>query len=688
MPGQVRYSLALLALVVTFVAADAFDKDHRTSTQSSFVVYVFFEFTGQPSNSYFTALGLQPLYLTADVMNGGTVTQGLMRSTADAAASYGAYQSRACWDIEGQYQTDATYPAGSPLGLAGAHRIADSLAQFLGWARSEQPSLQIGLYSGVPVTNIWLDDTTEWKQNNDTLSPLTNAVDYIAPSLYLYYPESTLPFSYYAPGHIAEARRIAPTKKIFPFVSPAYHPSGPLANTYTDYAGMMNVLNVIKASGADGCIIFAGNGSMGSQYGDWATASTSDWWQAIKDFLGATSSPPAVTGLPATSITATSGQVNGTVNPNGAATMYHFDYGTSASYGSSTSATSAGSGSSAVTVTASLAGLTSNTTYHYRLVAISSGGTTNGTDATFATLNVPPPHNAPLVADSGASSITTISAQLNATVNPNGIVTSYHFDYGTSGNYGISTTSLSTGSGSTPTSVSAPIAGLLPGTLYHFRVIATNSAGTSPGGDVTFMTLTVQPVVSVPAVATAPASQVTSTGALLSGTLDPNGFSTIYHFDFGTTQSYGSSTSTLDAGAGTNPVSVTAPVTVSKAGTLYHFRLVATNTGGTVYGGDFTFMSLSGSDVAGVPDAHELWQNYPNPFNPSTQIEYELHSAGMATLKVFNTLGVEVATLASGVQQPGRYLVQWDGKGCTSGAYFYVLTSGGEVTAKRMILVR
>ena len=589
MPRRVGYALGFLAVAATLAMADAPGRDHPVSKQSSFVVYVFFEFTGQPSSSYFTALGLEPLYLTADVLSGGIVTQGLMRSTADAAASYGAYQSRACWDIEGQYQTDATYPAGSPLGLAGAHRIADSLALFLGWARSEQPSLQIGLYSGVPVTNIWLDDTTEWKHNDDTLSPLTSTLDYLAPSLYLYYPESTLPYSYYAPRHIAEARRIAPTKKIFPFISPAYHPSGPLANTYTNYAGMINVLNVIKASGADGCIIFAGNGSMGSQYGDWATASMSDWWQAIKDFLGATS---------------------------------------------------------------------------------------------------PPLQNAPIATDTAASSITTISAQLNGSVNPNGAATTYHFDYGTSASYGSSTSATNTGSGSSAVAVGATLTGLTPGTTYHYRLVATNSAGTSHGGDVTFTTLASQPAVSSPAVTTGGASQVTSTGALLSGTLDPNGFSTTYHFDFGSTQSYGSSTTTVDAGAGTNPVSVTAPVTCPKPGTLYHFRLVATNNGGTAYGGDITFMSLPASGATAVPDAHQLWQNYPNPFNPSTQIEYELHSAGMASLKVFNVLGVEVATLASGFQQAGRYLVRWQGKGCTSGVYFYVLTSGGEVTTRRMILVR
>jgi len=396
-------------------------------------------------------------------------------------------------------------------------------------------------------------------------------------------------------------------------------------------------------------------------------------------------SAPAVTVLAATGITTTGAQLNGTVNPNGAAATYHFEYGTSTSYGSSTGASSAGSGTSAVSVNAALSGLTAGTTYHFRLVASGSGGTANGGDMTFATLNAP---NAPLVVVSAASGITATSAQLNGTVNPNGIATTYRFEYGLSGNYGSSTQPVSAGSGTSAVSASVTVSGLAPGTVYHCRLVASSNAGTSNGSDVTFSTLPSSPAAALPAVSTVAASQVTSTGALLSGTVDPNGFNTTYHFEYGLTASYGSSTPTQSVGSGNDPVNVTAPVTCPKAGTLYHFRVAATNSGGTVYGGDVTFISLPGSASRGVPDAHQLWQNYPNPFNPSTQIEYEIRTAGMVTLKVFNTLGVEVTTLFSGLQQPGRYLTQWDGKGAVSGVYFYVLSSGGQVTTRRMILVK
>src|SRR4051812_23744451 len=85
--------------------------------------------------------------------------------------------------------------------------------------------------------------------------------------------------------------------------------------------------------------------------------------------------PSATTGDPGT-ITMTDAVVNGTVNPNSVATSYHFEYGTTSDYGTSTPSTDAGSGFADVAVTASLAGLTPATTYHYRLVAGSARGTT------------------------------------------------------------------------------------------------------------------------------------------------------------------------------------------------------------------------------------------------------------------------------------------------------------------------
>lgn len=96
----------------------------------------------------------------------------------------------------------------------------------------------------------------------------------------------------------------------------------------------------------------------------------------------ATSPPAAATGF-ATSTGPTNETLHGVVNPNGAATTYHFEYGTAVNYGSATPATHAGAGTGNMVASAIITGLTSGTTYHYRLVAVNPAGTTAGADQTF-----------------------------------------------------------------------------------------------------------------------------------------------------------------------------------------------------------------------------------------------------------------------------------------------------------------
>jgi sugar lactone lactonase YvrE len=97
------------------------------------------------------------------------------------------------------------------------------------------------------------------------------------------------------------------------------------------------------------------------------------------------SAPPSVTTEPATNVTAAGATLNGTVNPNGAETKYYFEYGTTISYGMKTSEVSAGSGTSNVKVSRAITGLTAGTTYHFRIVASNSAGTSHGGDLTFKT---------------------------------------------------------------------------------------------------------------------------------------------------------------------------------------------------------------------------------------------------------------------------------------------------------------
>ena len=89
-----------------------------------------------------------------------------------------------------------------------------------------------------------------------------------------------------------------------------------------------------------------------------------------------------------------------------------------------------------------------------------------------------------------------------------------------------------------------------------------------------------------------------------------------------------------------------------------------------------------------VPKKFELSQNYPNPFNPSTVINFQVPAAGKVTLKVFNILGKEVATLLNKEMNAGSHSVKFNASNLTSGLYFYTLTSGNYTSTKKMVLIK
>jgi hypothetical protein len=91
----------------------------------------------------------------------------------------------------------------------------------------------------------------------------------------------------------------------------------------------------------------------------------------------------------------------------------------------------------------------------------------------------------------------------------------------------------------------------------------------------------------------------------------------------------------------------------------------------------------------GVPDEFSLNQNYPNPFNPITNIEYRISKFEFVTLKIYNMLGQEVATLVSEWQPVGYHQVQWDASGFVSGVYLYRLsTNKGFTQTKKLVIIK
>jgi hypothetical protein len=89
-----------------------------------------------------------------------------------------------------------------------------------------------------------------------------------------------------------------------------------------------------------------------------------------------------------------------------------------------------------------------------------------------------------------------------------------------------------------------------------------------------------------------------------------------------------------------------------------------------------------------LPGKFELYQNYPNPFNPSTIIRFKIEDLRFTTLKVYDILGKEIASLVNEKLKAGTYEVTLDGGNLSSGIYFYKLTAGNYIETKRMILMK
>ena len=214
------------------------------------------------------------------------------------------------------------------------------------------------------------------------------------------------------------------------------------------------------------------------------------------EYAGAIWGFPTTLTSPATNITASSATLNGSVNPDGVATTYYFEWGTTLSYGNSTTVTSAGSGTSVIIVTANITGLASGTPYHFRLVATNSNGTINGIDRIFTTI-LPPtlsvtPSDRSVTAPSGSTTF-SVTSNTNWTVNSSQgwcTVTPSGSGSGTiTANYSTNSTFVTrvsnvtvTVSGLTPIVVTVSQAGATP----TLSVTPSNRSVTAPSGSTTF----------------------------------------------------------------------------------------------------------------------------------------------------------------------------------------------------------
>lgn len=229
-------------------------------------------------------------------------------------------------------------------------------------------------------------------------------------------------------------------------------------------------------------------------------------------------------------------------------------------------------GSSGETTVAKVKGLSANTTYHFRAVAENGSGLTDGPDKTFLT-----PPQPPLVQTGAASVETPSSVTISGTVDPGGegpnSDTSYHFEYGPAGAYGLQTPTMDIGQGNRLLTETAQLTGLAPGT-YHYRIVSSNNG---PGGGQVAAgedrTLTTAP----PTLGPIAVSALGQTAATLVLAVDPLGSPTRYELRLATAGG------TLQSALGGNVVlagPLVLPLGSLQPGTLYRYSLTAVNAAG------------------------------------------------------------------------------------------------------------
>ncbi|MCX6269402.1 MAG: T9SS type A sorting domain-containing protein [Bacteroidetes bacterium] len=196
--------------------------------------------------------------------------------------------------------------------------------------------------------------------------------------------------------------------------------------------------------------------------------------------------------------------------------------------------------------------------------------------------------NNPVATTKIASAITSSSATLNGTVNPNGLETTCYFQWGTTTSYGNSTVITVAGSGNNPVEVSADITGLVVNQPYHCRLVAVNSDGSCNGSDLVF-------IAGGALITTTAASAITLFSALSGGSITEDGGSAITSRGVCWSTAFNPTISGNNSSNGSGTGIFTCQMNGLSSGTLYHARAFATNANGTYYGNDIIFKTLCGA---------------------------------------------------------------------------------------------
>jgi len=302
--------------------------------------------------------------------------------------------------------------------------------------------------------------------------------------------------------------------------------------------------------------------------------------QTFTTAAGPAQPPPTVGTLAASSVTKNSATLNGSANPNGGASTAFFEWGTDANYGNITTQTGIGTAPQN-DFQAFLSGLNSYTTYHYRIDAVNSGGTTYGADESFTTVwaPVPPTLVSPGTSTPGSPGLASTAPTFTWT----GASPASSFDLIILGYPKGDQVFAGSVEGS---SYTLPSGILADETAYQWYMVAFDSLGDESveSSPLYFTTAALPTVVTLPAT-----NVVGSFYVKLSGSVNPNGGGTTVYFEYGTTASYG--TITTQTGIGTATEIFTATIGGLTAGTTYHYRIDAVNGLGLSSGSDVTFVA-------------------------------------------------------------------------------------------------
>ncbi|MDB6019791.1 MAG: Fibronectin type domain protein, partial [Pedosphaera sp.] len=285
---------------------------------------------------------------------------------------------------------------------------------------------------------------------------------------------------------------------------------------------------------------------------------------------------PSFENVAATATSPSGATLKATVHSGGVNAAAWFEFGQTINYGSFT-ATNAVPTGTVLNINQAVTGLTPGSYYHFRIAGTNSSGRNTSADNIFFTAAVP------LVTTLPATNIGATNATLWGSVNPGTAATTVYFQYGATTNYDSVSGSILLSAGSGAQSVSNLLTGLPIVSTFHFRVVATNNAGTSFGADLSFTTLPLAPQVTTMA-----AFAIRSQRATLNASVNPNGADSLAWFEYGSTTNYGSFSVTSSVPAGAS-LAISNLVSGLSSNSIYHFRAAASNSVQTTYGADLTF---------------------------------------------------------------------------------------------------